>query len=67
MRRYILGFGMLQIIKICLNTSRERDDINMDRALTAFVTGEEAVPFSGWHPPSPARAAQSWALASRAP
>jgi hypothetical protein len=42
---------MLEIIKICLNTSRERDNINMDRVLTTFVTGVEAVPISGWHPP----------------
>lgn len=63
---------MLQIIKICLNTSRELDNINMDLVLTAFVTGGGAGPFCGWHPPPtpharPARAAQSWALASRAP
>lgn len=48
---------MLKIIKICLNTSRELDNINMDLVLTAFVTRVRTVSFCGW--PSPqARAAQ---------
>lgn len=61
------GLGMLQTIKICLNTSRELDNINMDLVLTVFVTGEEQSPSVAGNPPPPARAAQSWALASRTP
>lgn len=48
-RLYIAGLWTMEIIKTCLNTSRELDNINMDPVLTAFVTRVRTVPFCCWH------------------